>query len=80
MTLDFVKGLKAADIDAGATRQISFPVGPKTATMGGAEYLFHFALPNFFFHYVTAYDILRHAGVEVGKMDYMGKVPGFSPV
>ena len=78
-TIDVVNGLKASDIDAGAARQISFPVGPKQATMGGTEYLYHFALPNFFFHYVTAYDILRHAGVEVGKMDFMGNVPGFNP-
>ena len=80
MTLDFIQRLKTADIDAGATRQISFPVGPKQATMGGADYLYHFALPNFFFHSVTAYDILRHAGVEIGKFDYMGQVPGFNPV
>jgi hypothetical protein len=76
-TLDFINGLKSSDIDAGATRNVTFPVGPKQATMNGTEYLYHFALPNFFFHYTTAYDILRHAGVELGKRDFMGKVPGF---
>jgi len=38
----------------------------------GDAYLLHFALPNFFFHVTTAYDILRHAGVEIGKLDYLG--------
>ena len=46
----------------------------------GPDYLYHFALPNFFFHYATAYGILRHCGVEVGKFDFMGKIPGFPPM
>ena len=41
--------------------------------LSGQRYLLHFALPNFFFHSATAYDILRNAGVEVGKRDFMGK-------
>jgi hypothetical protein len=79
-TLDFINGLKRSDVDAGADREISFPVGPKQATMRGTDYLFNFALPNFYFHYVTAYDILRHCGVEIGKNDFVGKIPGFAPV
>lgn len=79
-TLDSINGLRRADVDAGADRQISFPVGPKQVTMRGTDYLFHFAMPNFYFHYVTAYDILRHCGIEVGKTDFMGKIPGFAPV
>jgi hypothetical protein len=39
------------------------------------EYLFRFVVPNFFFHVTTAYDILRHKGVEIGKMDYLGPMP-----
>ena len=79
-TLDFIRGLKRGDIDAGAERDITFPVGPKQVTLQGRNYLFHFALPNFFFHYATAYGILRHCGVEVGKFDFMGKIPGFAPM
>jgi len=43
--------------------------------MRGADYLNHFALPNFHFHRTTAYDILRHYGLEIGKLDYLGAVP-----
>jgi hypothetical protein len=42
----------------------------------GAQYLRNWALPNFYFHVVTAYDILRHNGVEIGKRDYLGAVAG----
>jgi hypothetical protein len=41
----------------------------------GSAYLYHFALPNFYFHLVTAYDILRHNGVDLGKMDYIVSLP-----
>ena len=41
-------------------------------TLKGQQYLSHFALPNFYFHVTTAYDILRHNGVELGKRDFMG--------
>ena len=47
--------------------------------MQGADYLMHFALPNFYFHLTTAYDILRSAGVEIGKRDFLGAVPRVSP-
>jgi len=43
--------------------------------LSGGDYLAHFALPNFYFHLVTAYDILRHNGVDVGKMDYIVSLP-----
>jgi len=44
--------------------------------MEAAAYVFRFALPNFYFHSATAYDILRHNGVELGKRDFMGQVDG----
>ncbi len=47
--------------------------------MQGADYLVHFVLPNFYFHLTTAYDILRSAGVEIGKRDFLGAVPGIAP-
>ena len=74
-TIDCVNGFKAADIDAGADKDVTFPIGPQqTMTLKGAAYLTGFALPNFYFHATTAYDILRHAGVELGKRDFLGRV------
>jgi hypothetical protein len=78
-TLDYVRGLKRADIDAGAERTIVFPLGPNKMKMKGADYAFHLALPNFYFHVTTAYGILRHSGIEIGKRDFMGATPGISP-
>ena len=63
-----------AQIDATAEKDVTFPIGPQqTMTLKGAEYLVGFALPNFFFHATTAYDILRHCGVELGKRDFLGR-------
>lgn len=79
--LDYIATLDPAAIDAGATRAIQFPAGPNVkAEMVGSDYLPHYALPNFFFHVTTAYAILRSAGVEIGKRDYLGQVPGFKLV
>ena len=58
--------------DGREAQAITFPVGKdRTQTMRGEAYLKHFALPNFFFHVVTAYGLLRHAGVDLGKLDYL---------
>lgn len=54
---------------------MSLQVRGKDIEFRGAPYLLHFALPNFYFHFVTAYAILRHAGVEVGKLDFLGAYP-----
>jgi hypothetical protein len=78
-TLDFIKGLDAKAIDASAAHEVVFPIGPNKMKMQAANYLLHFALPNYYFHLVTAYDILRYAGVDIGKRDYMGAVPGAAP-
>ena len=68
-----MKTLDARKIDASADREITFPLGPSLkGHMKGADYLNHFALPNFYFHLTTAYDILRHRGVEIGKRDFLG--------
>jgi hypothetical protein len=75
-TVAFVKTLDAKKIDASADRDITFPLGPNNkGYMRGADYLNHFALPNFYFHLTTAYDILRHCGVEIGKRDFLGAIP-----
>src|SRR5437773_967962 len=74
-TSAFLKTLDARRVDASADREITFPLGPRKGHMRGADYLNHFALPNFHFHRTTAYDILRHCGLEIGKLDYLGAVP-----
>ena len=73
-TVDYVKSFKASEIDATEEKDVTFPIGPQnTMTLKGAQYLIGFALPNFYFHATTAYDILRHAGVEIGKRDFLGR-------
>jgi len=71
-TVDFLKTLKPAQIDGSETREITIPIGGQPQAFKGEAYLLHFALPNFFFHATTAYDILRQCGVEVGKRDFLG--------
>jgi hypothetical protein len=73
-TVDYVKSFKDADIDATIAKDVTFPVGPQnTMTLKGAQYVLAFALPNFYFHATTAYDILRQVGVEIGKRDFLGR-------
>jgi hypothetical protein len=71
-TLAYLATVPAAQLDDSAEKDITFPVGKdKTRTMKGEAYLKHWMLPNFFFHVTTAYAILRHNGVELGKSDYL---------
>ncbi|UJW80453.1 DUF1993 domain-containing protein [Hydrogenophaga sp. SL48] len=71
-TLDWLVTVPASAIDGREDADITFPVGrDKTRTMKGEAYLKHYALPNMFFHVVTAYALLRHNGVDVGKTDYL---------
>jgi uncharacterized protein len=75
-TVAFLKTLDTKRIDTAADREITFPLGPNNkGQMKGIDYLNHFALPNFYFHLTTAYDILRHCGVEIGKLDFLGAIP-----
>jgi uncharacterized protein len=74
-TVDFMRTLDAKKIDESADREITFPLGPNKGHMKGADYLNHFVAPNFYFHVTTAYDILRHCGVEIGKRDFIGSIP-----
>ncbi|HEY8277486.1 MAG TPA: DUF1993 domain-containing protein [Methyloceanibacter sp.] len=69
---DFVKTLSAAQIDGSETKKLTIPVGGKELVFTGQDYLFNFVLPNLFFHNTAAYLILRHNGVELGKMDFLG--------
>ncbi len=74
--LSAVNSVSKADVDAHADKDVTFPMGPRQVTMKGADYMMHFAFPNFYFHAVTAYNILRHRGVVIGKRDFLGVVPG----
>jgi uncharacterized protein len=58
--------------DGATTREITFKAGPMDMTLSGAGFLISYATPQFHFHCATAYNILRHNGVEIGKRDYMG--------
>jgi hypothetical protein len=68
----YITGLDAADFAKAPDRQISFKAGGRDIVMTGEDFLVFFAFPQFFFHVTTAYDLLRHNGVELGKLDYMG--------
>lgn len=71
--LAFIDGLEPALFDAAATREIITQAGtPKEKRFTGQSYLLNYGLPHFFFHVTTAYAILRHNGVEVGKKDFIG--------
>lgn len=73
-TIDYVKGFKPGEVDATEDKDVTFPIGPQqTMTLKGAQYVVGFALPNFYFHATTAYDILRQCGVEIGKRDFLGR-------
>lgn len=71
-TLAFINGLPQDGIEASAQRDISTSSGPNAKQFKGQVYLVHYALPHFYFHATTAYAILRHNGVEVGKKDFVG--------
>ncbi len=72
-TADFINGFPAAKIDGSETREIVMKIGPTMEMkFKGDEYLTGFVMPNFYFHTTTAYAILRHAGLEIGKRDFLG--------
>lgn len=71
-TLDFIQTFKPAQIDGSEDKAIHLKLGQREVDFKGMQYLLGHALPNFYFHVVTAYDILRHNGVEIGKRDYLG--------
>ncbi len=72
-TIEFLRTLKPEQIDGSEERTITLQLRGNTQTFNGLPYLLNFAMPNFYFHVTTAYDILRHNGVELGKSDYLGK-------
>ena len=73
-TVAFVQSLKPKDIDGSEDCEINLTLGEHTMSFKGQPYLVHFVMPNFYFHCTTAYDILRHCGVELGKRDFIGTI------
>ncbi|MDJ0731922.1 MAG: DUF1993 domain-containing protein [Crocosphaera sp.] len=71
-TIAYLETLTPEQIDGTEEKTIELPVGSETLTFDGQSFLLYFVLPNVYFHVTTAYDILRHCGVEVGKRDYLG--------
>ena len=73
-TATFVQSIQPSDIDGSEGRDVTLALGEHRLSFKGQPYLVHFALPNFYFHCATAYDILRHCGVELGKRDFIGAI------
>ena len=73
-TVAFLQGIAIGQVDGSEERAIVLKVHEREIHFSGQSYLLTFALPNFYFHLTTAYAILRHNGVEIGKQDYLGAV------
>jgi len=72
-TIDFVESVSASKIDGSDEKEIVLQMRSGERRFKGMQYLLGHAYPNFYFHVTTAYNILRHNGVEVGKADFIGK-------
>jgi uncharacterized protein len=73
-TVEFLTSVPASKIDGTEDKDITIPRRDGSMVMKGEPYLKHFVLPNFYFHLTTTYALLRHNGVELGKMDFLGAV------
>ena len=69
---DYINGFEPDAYAGAADRVVTFPAGGREMQMAGRDYLTLYAMPQVFFHLTTAYNILRHNGIEIGKKDYMG--------
>ena len=75
-TIAFIECIDQNAFNAGADKQIVFPLGKLyKGEMKGDAYVTHFVLANYYFHLTTAYAILRHCGVDIGKMNFLGSIP-----
>jgi uncharacterized protein len=72
-TVEFIDSVPASAFEGSETREITIKLRDRTVQFPGLEFLQVWALPNFFFHHVTAYALLRHNGVDVGKRDFLGR-------
>lgn len=73
-TLAYIGTFKPADLDGQEERDITLSAGARTLQFKGLPFLLHWAIPNLYFHVTTTYAILRHNGVEVGKLDFLGSI------
>ena len=73
-TIAFLNSLTPDQFKDAPERDIQFKAGPRSFQFKGQDYLQTWVLPNVYFHVTTAYNLLRHGGVEIGKMDFLGKV------
>ena len=71
-TIDYIDSVSAATLDGSETRDIKIVLRDRTVEFKGLPFLQTWAIPNFFFHSVTAYNLLRHNGVDIGKRDFLG--------
>ena len=71
-TLEYITTVPATALEGSEDRDIKIPLRDRTLEMKGLPFLQNWALPNFFFHHVTAYNVLRHNGVDIGKRDFLG--------
>jgi hypothetical protein len=71
-TIDYLKSFEPGQIDGSEDREVILKAGASEFKFSGRQYLSLFVLPNVYFHSTTAYNILRHNGVELGKLDYLG--------
>ena len=71
-TIAFIQSVAPAQIDGSEDKEIVLKRGDKETRYKGMQFLLGHALPNFYFHVTTAYNILRHNGIEIGKRDYLG--------
>lgn len=69
---DYLAGFEPEAYDEAAERIVTFPAGGREMQMAGRDYLSLYAMPQFYFHMTTCYNILRHNGIELGKSDFMG--------
>lgn len=72
-TIAFIESVKPAQLEGSETRVIEMKIAGNPVTFTGSDFLFTNAIPNFYFHVTTAYDILRAGGVELGKRDFMAR-------
>lgn len=70
-TVAFLETVRPSDLEGSETREVTLNFTKLKMTLSGEDYLLKFVLPNFYFHLTTAYDILRHKGVPVGKADFI---------
>lgn len=71
-SIAYLQTFKPEQIDGTEDKTIKLPLPNETLTFAGMPFLLYFVMPNVYFHVTTAYDILRHSGVELGKLDFLG--------